>query len=95
MRKGLTHCCDRCDWQQTVVLDNGESTIKESLDHCPWCRSPSFLLRRATRLETLAAIFTNPGGVADYQHGKLPLKGLDSPYKWRQQSAPNFAKTGK
>lgn len=76
MRKGLVHCCHRCDWQHTLLLD-GEG-MQECFDHCPRCRSPDLLVRRATRLETLAASFTCPGCVAYRKHGKLPLKGLDS-----------------
>lgn len=95
MRKALTHYCHNCNWRQTVVLDDGESTMKEGLDHCPWCRSPYLLVRRATRIETLAASFSRQREMAYCQDGKWPRKGLDSPHKWRQKSAHYFAITGK
>lgn len=85
MRAALPHCCHHCEWQQTLILNNGEG---EGFDHCPWCRSPGPLIQRATRLKSLAASTARPGSVAYRQHGKLPPKGLDSPHKWRQQSAP-------
>lgn len=62
MRKALTHCCQRCDWQETLVLDDGECDMQERFDHCPSCRSPGLHARRATRLETLAATTARPGG---------------------------------
>ena len=88
MRTALTHCCRHCKWQQTMVPHDGGSTTKECFDHCPWCRSLELLERRATRLEALAASFARPSYAAYRRNGKLPRKGLDSPYKWRQQSAP-------
>ena len=94
MRKALTHCCHRCGWQQTLVLEEGD--MQESFDHCPQCRSPGLLIRRATRLETLATTATHSGTTVAYcQHGKLPLKGVDSPYKWRQQKSLHFNTTRK
>lgn len=94
MRKGLTHCCHHCDWQQTLLLD-GEG-MRECFDHCPRCRSPGLLVRRATRLETLAASAAHSGTTVAYRkHGKLPLKGVDSPDKWRQQNPFHFNTTGK
>ena len=96
MRNALTHCCHRCDWQQTLVLDDGESDTQEYFDHCPRCRSPGPLIRRATRLETLAASAAHSSTTVAYrQHGKLPLKGVDSPYKWRQQKPLHFNTTRK
>lgn len=95
MRKALTHYCNSCNWQQTEVFDDGERTMKESLDHYPWCRSLYLLVRRATRLETLAASFSHQRDMPYCRDGKWPRKGLDSPYKWRQQSAHHFATTGK
>ena len=87
MRNALTHCCHHCDWQHTLVLDDGESDLHECFDHCPWCRSPDLLIRRATRLETLAVRVTRPSTTIAYRrHSKLPLKGIDSPYKRRQQN---------
>lgn len=51
MQKALTHCCPRCDWQQTSVLSGAESALHERFDHCPRC----LLIRQAARLETIAA----------------------------------------
>ena len=88
MRTAMTLCCRDCEWQQTMEPHDGDSTTKECFDHCPWCRSLELLERRATRLEALAASYARWGYAAYTRNGKLPLKGLDSPCKWRQQSAP-------
>lgn len=86
MRKAQTHCCHRGDWQETLVFADN---MQECLDHCPSCRSPGLHTRRATRLKKLAATTARPGATVAYrQHGQLPLKGLDSPYKWHQQKPP-------
>lgn len=61
MRAALPHCCHHCEWQQTLILNNGEG---EGFDHCPWCRSPGPLIQRATRLKSLAASTARPGSVA-------------------------------
>lgn len=74
MRKALTHCCPRCDWQQTSVLSGAESALQERFDHCPRCRCPGLLIRQATRLETLAASAARLSTTITYrQHGKLLL----------------------
>lgn len=96
MRKALTHYCLHCDWQQTLMLDDGERYIQVLFDHCPRCRSHGLLKRQATRLETLAARTVLSGTIVTCRrHGKLPLKGLDSPCKWRQQSSRHLNMTGK
>ena len=59
MRTALTHCCRHCEWQQTMVPHDGDSTTKECFDHCPWCRSLELLERRATRLEALVDCLDN------------------------------------
>ena len=94
MRTAMTHCCRHCEWQQTMGPHDGDSTTKECFDHCPWCRSPELVERRATHLEALAASFARSGYAAYRRSGKLPFKGLDSPYKWRQQSAPFSIRQG-
>lgn len=82
MRKALTHCCLQCDWQQTLMLDDGERGMQVRFDHCPRCRSHGLLKRQASRLETLAASAVLSGSIVTYRrHSKLPLKRLDSPYK--------------
>jgi len=96
MRKALTHCCPHCEWQQTLMLEDVERGIHVLFDHCPWCRSYGLLKRQATRLELLAARAVLSGTIVTCRrHGKLPLKGLDSSYKWRQQSSLHFNMTGK
>ena len=96
MRQVLTHRCHSCDWQQTLALGTEGSDMQESLDRCPQCRAPSRLMRRATRLSSLPASADHSGTTAAYhQHGKLPLKGVDSPYEWRQQKSLNFNTTRK
>lgn len=66
MRKALAYCCQSCNWQHMVALNDGDSTMNEAFDHCPWC----LLVHRAARLQTLAASFTRPGHAASCQHGK-------------------------
>jgi hypothetical protein len=96
MRKALTHCCSHCEWQQALMLGDIERGMHVLFDHCPRCRSNGLLKRQATRLETLAARAVLSGTIVTRRrHGKLPLKGLDSPYKWRQQSSLHFNMTGK
>ena len=96
MKKALTHRCPNCEWQQTLMLEDVERGIHVLFDHCPRCRSLGLLKRQATRLETLAARAVLSGTIVTCRrHGKLPLKGLDSPYKWRQQSSLPFNMTGK
>ncbi len=95
MRAALTHCCRHCEWQQTMVPRDGDSTTtKECFDHCPWCRSLELLERRVTRLEALAAIFGRSGYAVYRRNGKVPLKGLDSSYKWRQKCVPISMRQG-
>lgn len=96
MRKALTHCCPHCEWQQTLMLEDVERGMNVLFDHCPRCRSHGLLKRQASRLETLAASAALSGTIVTCRrHGKLPLKGLDSPYKWRQQSSLHHSMTGK
>lgn len=96
MRKVLKHRCHSCDWQQTLALGDGGRDTQERLDHCPQCRAPSRLIRRATRLAPLPAYANHLGATVAYQqHGKLPLKGVDSPYEWRQQKSLIFDTTRK
>ncbi len=94
MRTAITHCCCHCEWQQTMVLHDGDSTTNECFDHCPWCRSPELAERRATHLEALAASFARSDYGVYRRSGKSPLKGLDSSCKWRQQSAPISVRQG-
>jgi Zn-finger nucleic acid-binding protein len=96
MIKARTHYCPHCEWQQTLMLEDLERGMHVLFDHCPRCRSHGLLERQATRLETLATrVVPSDKIVTCRRHGKLPLKGLDSSYKWRQQSSLHFNMTGK